>query len=113
MDTKAHLSWSVVSHINDFREMQKDWEQFFEKNPLEIAELKGHSRIIFFTRNREIRIQMSMERLTDGFKKFMIVLDTLEDDAGKFHMIDLSFKDQVVVRDRISSHSKSMKTPTN
>jgi hypothetical protein len=43
----------------------------------------------------------------------MIVLDTLEDDAGKFHMIDLSFKDQVVVRDRISSHSKSMKTPTN
>ena len=86
---------------------------FFEKNPLEIAELKGHSRIIFFTRNREIRIQMSMERLTDGFKKFMIVLDTLEDDAGKFHMIDLSFKDQVVVRDRISSHSKSMKTPTN
>jgi CelD/BcsL family acetyltransferase involved in cellulose biosynthesis len=34
MDTKAHLSWSVVSHINDFREMQKDWEQFFEKNPL-------------------------------------------------------------------------------
>ena len=85
---------------------------FFEKNPLEIAELKGHSRIIFFTDNRDIQIQMSMERLTEGFKKFMIVLDTLEDDAGKFQKIDLSFKDQVVVRDRISNHSRSLKTPT-
>jgi cell division septal protein FtsQ len=86
---------------------------FFEKNPLDIAELKGHSRIIFSTRNRDLQIQMSMETLTEGFKKFMIVLDTLEDDAVKIQMIDLSFKDQVVVRDRIPSHSTSMKTPTN
>ncbi len=86
---------------------------FFEKNPLDIAELKGHSRIIFSTRNRDLQIQMSMETLTEGFKKFMIVLDTLEDDTVKIQMIDLSFKDQVVVRDRISAHSASMKTPTN
>ena len=86
---------------------------FFEKNPLDIAELKGHSRIIFSTRNRDLQIQMSMETLTEGFKKFMIVLDTLEDDTVKIQMIDLSFKDQVVVRDRISAHSTSMKTPTN
>mgnify|MGYP001221914872 CR=1 FL=1 len=86
---------------------------FFEKNPLDTAELKGHSRIIFFTRNRDLQIQMSMETLTEGFKKFMNVLDTLEDDAVKIQMIDLSFKDQVVVRDRIPSHSTSMKTPTN
>ena len=86
---------------------------FFEKNPLDIAELKGHSRIIFSTRNRDLQIQMSMETLREGFKKFKIVLDTLEDDAVKIQMIDLSFKDQVVVRDRIPSHSTSMKTPTN
>ncbi len=86
---------------------------FFKKNPLDTAELKGHSRIIFFTRNRDLQIQMSMETLTEGFKKFMIVLDTLEDDTVKIQMIDLSFKDQVVVRDRISAHSASMKTPTN
>ena len=86
---------------------------FFKKNPLDTAELKGHSRIIFFTRNRDLQIQMSMETLTEGFKKFMIVLDTLEDDTVKIQMIDLSFKDQVVVRDRISAHSTSMKTPTN
>jgi len=86
---------------------------FFDNNPLDTAEIKGHSRIMFSTRNRDLQIQMSMETLTEGFKKFMIVLDTLEDDTGKIQMIDLSFKDQVVVRDRISSHSKSMKTPTN
>ncbi len=86
---------------------------FFEKNPLDTAELKGHSRIIFFTRNRDLQIQMSMETLTEGFKKFMLVLDTLEDDTVKIQMIDLSFKDQVVVRNRTLAHSTSMKTPTN
>ena len=86
---------------------------FFEKNPLDAAELKGHSRIIFFTRNRNLQIRMSIETLTEGFKNFMIVLDTLEDKEDKIQMIDLSFKDQVVVRDRILSHSTSMKTPTN
>jgi cell division protein FtsQ len=86
---------------------------FFENNPLDIAELKGNSRIIFFTRNRDLQIQMSMEALTEGFKKFMIVLDTLEDDNMKIQMIDLSFKDQVVVRDRISINSTSMKRQTN
>ncbi len=85
---------------------------FFENNPLDIAELKGNSRIIFFTRNRDLQIQMSLEALTEGFKKFMIVLDTLEDDNLKIQRIDLSFKDQVVVRDRISSHS-TLKIQTN
>lgn len=86
---------------------------FFENNPLDIAELKGDSRIIFFTRNRDLQIQMSMEALTEGFKKFMIVLDTLEGENMKIQMIDLSFKDQVVVRDRISINSTSMKRQTN
>ena len=74
---------------------------FFENNPLDIAELKGDSRIIFFTRNRDLQIQMSMDALKEGFRKFMIVLDTLEGENMKIQMIDLSFKDQVVVRDRI------------
>jgi cell division septal protein FtsQ len=86
---------------------------FFENNPLDIAELKGDSRIIFFTRNRDIQIQMSMEALTEGFKKFMIVLDTLEGENMKSKMIDLSFKDKVVIRDRILINSTSMNRQTN
>jgi cell division protein FtsQ len=74
---------------------------FFESNPIDIAELKGDSRIVFFTHNRDLQIQMSMEALKEGFRKFMIVLDTLEGENMKIQMIDLSFKDQVVVRNRI------------
>jgi cell division septal protein FtsQ len=75
---------------------------FFENNPMNIAELKGNSRIIFFTRDRDLQIQMSMEALKEGFEKFMIVLDILEGETMKIQMIDLSFKDKVVVRDKIS-----------
>ena len=86
---------------------------FFKNNPLDIAEIKGLSRIMFFTHNRDLQIHMSMESLTEGFKKFMLMLDTLEDDSMKIQMIDLSFKDQVVVRDRISIDSTSMNRQTN
>ena len=86
---------------------------FFKNNPLDIADLKGDSRIIFFTRNRDLQIQMSMEALNDGFKKFMIVLDTLEDENMKIQMIDLSFKNQVVVRSQDTIYSTSIKRQTN
>ena len=86
---------------------------FFKNNPLDIADLKGDSRIIFFTRNRDLQIQMSMEALNDGFKKFMIVLDTLEDENMKIQMIDLSFKNQVVVRGQDTINSTSIKRQTN
>jgi cell division protein FtsQ len=86
---------------------------FFKNNPLDIAELKGNSRILFFTRNRDLQIQMSLDALTEGFKKFMIVLDILKDDKSIIQRIDLSFKDQVVVRDHISTHSTFMKPQTN
>jgi cell division septal protein FtsQ len=86
---------------------------FLLNNPLVTAELNGGSRIIFSTRNHDLQIQMSMEALTEGFKKFMIVLDTLEDEHMKIQKIDLSFKNQVVVRNRISINSKSMKRKIN
>ncbi len=101
----------VVRNIETMRAFNK--LSFFEKNPLDTVERKGHSRIIFFTRNRDLQIQMSTETLTEGFKKFMIVLDTLEYDASKIQMIDLSFEDQVVVRDRIAARLPSAEIPTN
>ena len=71
---------------------------FFNNNPLDFVELKGSSRILFSTQNRDLHMQMSMEALTEGFKKFMIVLDTFGDENDKIQMIDLSFKNQVVVK---------------
>ena len=76
---------------------------FFDNNPIETAELVGHSRVLFITRNKDLKIQMSMDDLNEGFKNFMIVLDSLEGENLKTKMIDLSFKNQVVIREKILS----------
>jgi cell division septal protein FtsQ len=81
---------------------------FFENNPLDAAELIGHSRVLFITRNRDIQIQMSMGRLDEGRKNFLLILDTLEEEHPKIQMIDLSFKDQVVIRNRFKPSSTLM-----
>ena len=73
---------------------------FFDNNPLDAAKLIGHSRVLFITLNRDIQIHMSMDRLDEGRKNFLLILDTLEEDNSKIQMIDLSFKDQVVIRNR-------------
>ncbi len=88
---------------------------FFDNNPLDAAELIGHSRVLFITRNRDIQIQMSMDRLEEERKNFLLILDTLEEENPKIQMIDLSFKDQVVIRNRFNPSSTliSAKSQTN
>jgi len=88
---------------------------FFDNNPLDAAELIGHSRVLFITRNRDIQIQMSMDRLEEGRKNFLLILDTIEEENPKIQMIDLSFKDQVVIRNRFNPSSTliSAKNQTN
>ncbi|MDC0207450.1 FtsQ-type POTRA domain-containing protein [Nitrospinae bacterium] len=78
---------------------------FFKNNPLDGAVMKGHSRVLFITRNRDLQIQMSMNELNEGFKNFMIVLDSLDEKNLKAQMIDLSFKDQVIIREKFKSVS--------
>jgi len=73
---------------------------FFKNNPLDGAEIKGHSRVLFITKKRDLQIQMSMSELNEGFKNFMIILDSLEEKNLKTQMIDLSFKDQVVIKEK-------------
>ena len=88
---------------------------FFDNNPLDAAKLIGHSRVLFITLNRDIQIQMSMDRLEEGRKKFLLIHDTLEEENSKIQMIDLSFKDQVVIRNRFKQSSTlfSAKSQTN
>ena len=78
---------------------------FFKSNPLEVAELVGPSRVLFKAKNQGFKIQMSMYQLNEGFKKFILILDSLEDENLKTQMIDLSFKDQVVIRERFKPSS--------
>ena len=88
---------------------------FFDNNPLDAAKLIGHSRVLFITLNRDIQIHMSMDRLDEGRKNFLLILDTLEEKNSKIQMIDLSFKDQVVIRNRFKQSSTlfSAKSQTN
>lgn len=88
---------------------------FFDNNPLDTAKLIGHSRVLFITLNRDIQIHMSMDRLDEGRKNFLLILDTLEEENSKIQMIDLSFKDQVVIRNRFKQSSTlfSAKSQTN
>ena len=88
---------------------------FFDNNPLDAAKLIGHSRVLFTTLNRDIQIHMSMDRLDEGRKNFLLILDTLDEENSKIQMIDLSFKDQVVIRNRFKQSSTlfSAKSQTN
>ena len=88
---------------------------FFDNNPLDAAKLIGHSRVLFITLNRDIQIHMSMDRLDEGRKNFLLILDTLDEGNSKIQMIDLSFKDQVVIRNRFKQSSTlfSAKSQTN
>jgi len=74
---------------------------FFKNNPLDGAEIKGHSRVLFVTKNGDLRIHMSMNQLNEGFKNFLIILDSLEEKNLRVLMIDLSFKDQVIIKEKI------------
>ena len=88
---------------------------FFDNNPLNVAKLIGHSRVLFITQNGDIQIHMSMDRLDEGRKNFLLILDTLEEENTNIQMIDLSFKDQVVIRNRFKQSSTliSAKSQTN
>jgi len=96
--------------MDDFNQLS-----FFKSNPLQVAELVGPSRVLFKARNQDFKIQMSMDQLSEGFQKFILILDSLEEEKLKTQIIDLSFKDQVVIRERFKPSSTliSAKSQTN
>ena len=97
-EEKGLLNGKVLHSLKTMHYFNK--LSFFENNPIETAELVGHSRVLFITRNKGLKIQMSMDDLNEGFKNFMIVLDSLEGENLKTKMIDLSFKNQAVIREK-------------
>ena len=80
--------------MDDFNQLS-----FFKNNPLEVVELAGPSRVLLKGRKEGFKIQMSRDELNEGFKNFKIIQDSLEDENLKIQLIDLSFKDQIVIRE--------------
>ena len=81
--------------MDDFNQLS-----FFKNNPLEVVELAGPSRVLLKGRKEGFKIQMSRDELNEGFKNFKIIQDSLEDENLELHLIDLSFKDQIVIREK-------------
>ena len=77
---------------------------FFRNNALVKAQVDGDSRITFFARRGDLKIFMDLESISESFKNFLIVLDTIENTAKDIEHIDLSFKDQVVVKHTQTFH---------
>ena len=73
---------------------------FFRNNPLIRAEIDDQSRITFFTRKNNLKIFMTLNRTAESFKNFMIMLETLDRTIDEIEHIDLSFKNQVVIKHR-------------
>jgi len=81
--------------MDDFNQLS-----FFKNNPLEVVELVGPSRVVFKAGKEGFKIQMSRDELNEGFKNFKIIQDSLEDENLEIQLIDLSFKDQIVIREK-------------
>ena len=81
--------------MDDFNQLS-----FFKNNPLEVVELAGPSRVVFKAGKEGFKIQMSRDELNEGFKNFKIIQDSLEDENLEIQLIDLSFKDQIVIREK-------------
>ena len=81
--------------MDDFNQLS-----FFKNNPLEVVELAGPSRVLLKGRKEGFKIQMSRDELNEGFKNFKIIQDSLEDENLEIQLIDLSFKDQIVIREK-------------
>jgi hypothetical protein len=73
---------------------------FFRNHPLIRAEIDDRSRITFFTHKSNLKIFMTLNRISESFKNFMIMLETLDRKIDEIEHIDLSFKNQVVVKHR-------------
>ena len=71
---------------------------FFKDHPIYTLKVGGESRIAFLTLNGGAKVFMTPDTVTESFKKLRIVLDTLESHAGDIDYIDLSFKNQVVLK---------------
>ena len=71
---------------------------FFADNPIQSADIDGASRVIFTTGDGNMKVFMSLETISENFKNFLIVRDTLEKNKKSIEHIDLSFKDKIVVK---------------
>jgi len=98
---KAHLGNSIATDemilglqtMNYFNQLP-----FFKNNPIVNAEFTGEKRIQFITRDTEVHLIADLGHLSEGIQKFLVVLDTMENDKKNAALFDLSYEDRVIVK---------------
>lgn len=73
---------------------------FFRDDEISSARLRPGARVEFKTRNEGMKIFMSLDALRNNFRNFRMLMNTLDKEGKAIDRIDLSFKNQVVVRRR-------------
>ncbi|NIQ03643.1 MAG: FtsQ-type POTRA domain-containing protein [Nitrospinaceae bacterium] len=71
----------------------------FQHNPVGAARVDRAHRVQFQTRDSGMTIVMPLDTISESFEHLLIVLDILKQKAATLERIDLSFRDQVVIRD--------------
>jgi len=73
---------------------------FFQNSGIESARIRSGQRVEFATGDEGTRVFMALGDLKENFRNFRMLMNTLERQDKHVDRIDLSFKNQVVVRYR-------------
>lgn len=71
---------------------------FFEADPVTSVEINGPSLLTFSTREQGLKIRMAANDVQAGFQNFKIILDALNPTRDGVEIIDLSFRNKVVIQ---------------
>ncbi|QPJ60676.1 MAG: FtsQ-type POTRA domain-containing protein [Candidatus Nitronauta litoralis] len=71
---------------------------FFKKDPVTSVQITGPSLLTFSTREQGLKIRMAANDVQAGFQNFKIILDALNPTRDGVDIIDLSFRNKVVIQ---------------
>lgn len=72
--------------------------EYFRDDPFNLLHLKNNYRLTFTSRNRGIKVHMTVDMIEKGFQNLKIILNAIKTEGKEIQYIDLSFKDKVVIK---------------
>lgn len=72
--------------------------EYFRDDPFNLLHMKNDYRVTFTSRNRGIKVHMTVDMIENGFRNLKIILNAIKTEDREIQYIDLSFKDKVVIK---------------
>ncbi|UCD11200.1 MAG: FtsQ-type POTRA domain-containing protein [Nitrospinaceae bacterium] len=89
---------TVVESLKVMRELNR--LPFFRADAIDRVQIRPGARVEFASGKEDTKVFMSLNALRENFRNFRMLMNTLNKQEQSIDRIDLSFKDQVVVRYR-------------